>query len=233
MSKKLKGREEKDILFAYEALCLPSTGYSARNPEGADKTIKMMDTILFDRSDAASSKDFVPLKWIFTDLHGNVQYKFIKTITVNDVIRAFLVNLNESDKRYEFNNEDLMHFIEHARDEPICFALVGGKRHFLNIVQLCDIKNRFKKGVDALQLYKIPTRSFVPAFYIAHYKAKAPRHRLSKRPHDYDAELPLEPQETAAFGEELFVTSSKVVTLLCERGFNIAEVKIVCLVEQQ
>jgi hypothetical protein len=32
----------------------------------------------------------------------------------------------------------------------ICFALTGNHRHFLNIESLCDIKNSFPKGIDAL-----------------------------------------------------------------------------------
>ena len=66
-------------------------------------SIKMMDTILFEG-------DFRPVKWIFTDLLGRVQYKDIQSITINDVIRAFLVNLNDN-KKTDFNNEDLMEFL--------------------------------------------------------------------------------------------------------------------------
>ena len=38
---------------------------------------------------------------------------------------------------------------EHSQDK-ICFALVGNKRHFLNIKDLCDFKHTFSKGIDAL-----------------------------------------------------------------------------------
>ena len=48
----------------------------------------MMDTIIFE-------KDFKPKQWIFTDVDGPIQSKKIKDITINDIIRAFLVNLNE------------------------------------------------------------------------------------------------------------------------------------------
>lgn len=47
----------------------------------------------------------------------------------------------------------------------ICFALIGNKREFLNIEALCDIKNTFPSGIDALQLFKIPTRDFFPFFF--------------------------------------------------------------------
>jgi hypothetical protein len=63
----------------------------------------MMDTILFDGG-------YKPKKWIFTNLQGTVQYKDIKEITINDVIRAFLVNMNAK-KRNEFTNDDLMDFL--------------------------------------------------------------------------------------------------------------------------
>ena len=118
----------------------------------------MMDTILFH-------DQFIPTKWIFTDLLGKVQVKDINSITINDVIRAFLVNLNQH-KKHEFNNDDLMDFLSNtANRSKICFAIVENKRYFLNIESLCDIKNTFPKGIDALQLYKIPTRDFLPYFY--------------------------------------------------------------------
>ena len=111
----------------------------------------MMDTIIFE-------EQFKPKKWIFTDLLGRIQYKDIDSITVNDVIRAFLVNLNEN-KKNEFNNDDLIEFLaKNTNRSKICFAIHGNKRSFLDIESLSDIKNRFPKGIEALQLYKIPTR---------------------------------------------------------------------------
>jgi len=86
----------------------------------------MMDTILF-------GADFKPKKWIFTDIKGRIQFKTIDSITVNDVIRAFLVNLNEH-KKNEFNNEDLLEFLsKNTNRSKICFAIYQNKRHFLNI----------------------------------------------------------------------------------------------------
>lgn len=77
----------------------------------------MMDTILF-------KQDFQPVKWIFTDLLGRIQFKDINQITINDVIRAFLVNLNDN-KKNEFNNDDLMEFLASNNRQKICFALCG------------------------------------------------------------------------------------------------------------
>ena len=66
------------------------------------------------------------------------------------MIRAFLVNLNEN-KKNEFNNEDLMDFLSNATNRSkICFAIIGNQRHFLDIATLSDIKNNFKKGINAL-----------------------------------------------------------------------------------
>lgn len=62
-----------------------------------------MDTIIFENG-------YKPKKWIFTDLIGRIQVKDIKQITINDVIWAFLVNLNEN-KKHEFTNDDLMEFM--------------------------------------------------------------------------------------------------------------------------
>lgn len=55
--------------------------------------MRMMDTILFDRSEDAK-KELKPIRWIFTDLMGNFHYKDINSISINDVIKAFFVNLN-------------------------------------------------------------------------------------------------------------------------------------------
>ncbi len=103
----------------------------------------MMDTILFQN-------DFHPKRWIFTDLLGRIQFKDIFSITINDVIRAFLVNLNEN-KKNEFNNDDLIEFLsKNSNRSKICFAINHNKRQFLNIESLSDIKNRFTKGIEAL-----------------------------------------------------------------------------------
>ena len=77
-----------------------------------------MDTILF-------KEDFKPNKWIFTDLLGRIQFKEINQITINDVIRAFLVNLNEN-KKNEFSNEDLIEFLSKGDNNrnKICFAII-------------------------------------------------------------------------------------------------------------
>ena len=73
-------------------------------PTGAIKEIKMMDTITF-------AKNFQPMQWIFTDLLGRIQYKEISTITVQEVIKAFLINLNHNQKQ-EFENDDLLAFLD-------------------------------------------------------------------------------------------------------------------------
>ena len=103
----------------------------------------MMDTILFE-------DELKPKKWIFTDLLGRIQFKDINHITINDVIKAFLVNLNEN-KKTEFSNDDLIQFLsKNSNRTKICFAISNNKRHFLNIEMLSDIKNRFPKGIEAL-----------------------------------------------------------------------------------
>ena len=80
--------------------------------------IKMMDTILFDGG-------FRPLTWIFTNLQGTVQSKNIKEISISDVIKAFLVNMNPS-KKGEFTNNDLVEFLgSNQCKDNICFGLQG------------------------------------------------------------------------------------------------------------
>ena len=77
--------------------------YSSAESPLSNVSIKMMDTIIFE-------ENYQPKKWIFTDLLGRIQFKEINSITVNDVIKAFLVNLNEN-KKTEFNNDDLIEFL--------------------------------------------------------------------------------------------------------------------------
>ena len=64
----------------------------------------MMDTITF-------VDGFQPVHWIFTDLLGKIQSKEISQITVNEVIKAFLINLNHN-KKADFSNDDLMQFMD-------------------------------------------------------------------------------------------------------------------------
>ena len=51
-----------------------------------------------------------------------------------------------------------MKFIENNKLDKIAVAIRNNKRQFLDITDFSDIKNRFKDGMDALQLYKIPTK---------------------------------------------------------------------------
>ena len=141
------------MTFVFESLC---SNEVTRSDDGNNKNmmcIKMMDTILFEG-------DFRPKKWIFTDLLGRIQFKEITSITIKDVIRAFLLNLNQNRKQ-DFKNEDLIEFLsQNSNRSKICFAINQNKRYFLGIETLSDIMNRFPKGIEALQLFKIPTREF-------------------------------------------------------------------------
>ena len=71
--------------------------------ERRNETIKMMDTITF-------SDNFKPKWWVFTDLVGRIQFKDISSISISDVIKAFLVNMSQN-KAPEFTNDDLVEFL--------------------------------------------------------------------------------------------------------------------------
>ena len=58
-----------------------------------------------------------------------------------------------------------MKFIETNKLEKIAVAIRNNRRHFLDITDFSDIKNRFKDGIDALQLYKIPSKEHFKIFY--------------------------------------------------------------------
>ena len=125
---------QMDMTYVIECLCAASPSSSSSEEQLSLMNIKMMDTILFEG-------DFQPRRWVFTDLLGRIQFKDINSITINDVIRAFLVNLNEN-KKNEFNNDDLIEFLaKNSNRNKICFAIHHNRRHFLNIESLSDIKN--------------------------------------------------------------------------------------------
>ena len=65
-----------------------------------------MDTILLNK--------LQPTKWIYTDLLGRIQYKDIKNIKIDEVIKAFLLNISKemSLQNGEFRNDDLLKFFE-------------------------------------------------------------------------------------------------------------------------
>ena len=52
--------------------------------------IKLMDTILFDKNEP-----FKPEKWIYTDLLARIQFKDITNIDIEEVIKAFLLNIKK------------------------------------------------------------------------------------------------------------------------------------------
>ena len=119
-----------------------------------------MDTILLHKLN--------PQKWIYTDLLGRIQYKDIKNIKIDEVVKAFLLNTSQdlSLENGEFKNEDLLHLFDNevSSNKNICFLLHKDHREFMNITSLCDIKSYYK-SIDALQLFKIPTRRFQEYFY--------------------------------------------------------------------
>ena len=43
-------------------------------------------------------------------------------------------------------------------EQKICFAIKGSKRELLDINDLVNLKVKYPNGLDALQLYRIPTR---------------------------------------------------------------------------
>ena len=85
--------------------------------------MKMMDTIVFDRR-LENKHKFMPQRWIFTDLLGHFHYKDVRSLTLKDVIRAFFINLSVGKNKYEYNNQDLMNFMEHNRFDKIAYAIV-------------------------------------------------------------------------------------------------------------
>ena len=86
------------------------------------------------------------------------------------MIKAFLINLNHN-KKQEFDNDDLLQFLDSGNaQQKICFAIKDHQRELLDINDLVNLKKKYPRGVDALQLFKIPTRAFLP-FYFHHILA--------------------------------------------------------------
>ena len=59
------------------------------------KVIKVMDSILMDQK-AKKNGVIKPWKWIYTDLLGRIQFKPISSIQLEEVIKAFLLNIKKS-----------------------------------------------------------------------------------------------------------------------------------------
>lgn len=58
-----------------------------------------------------------------------------------------------------------MSFIQENKLDKIAVGILNNKRHFLDIADFSGIKNKFRNGIDALQLYKIPTKHHCKMFY--------------------------------------------------------------------
>jgi hypothetical protein len=85
--------------------------------------MNLMDIIIFNR-EPEFRKDFMPIRWIFTDLMGNFHYKDINNVTLTDIIKAFFTNLNLGKNKNEYCNEDLMNFIATNQHDKIAIAIV-------------------------------------------------------------------------------------------------------------
>jgi len=54
-----------------------------------------MDTVVCERIRTSAGEDMlIPSDWLFTNMDGVIESKKIEQLKVNDVIKAFLVNLN-------------------------------------------------------------------------------------------------------------------------------------------
>ena len=69
--------------------------------------IKLMDTILIDKD-----SNFQPQKWIYTDLLGRIQFKDISSVEIDEVVKAFLLNVRKETQLVngQISNEDLLDF---------------------------------------------------------------------------------------------------------------------------
>jgi hypothetical protein len=107
------------------------------------------------------------------------------------VVKAFLLNSSKdlSLENGEFKNEDLLHLFDNSVDhsQNICFLLHKDIREFMNITSLCDIK-RNPLNIEALQLFKIPTRKFEDYFYYHDIELDTStgcyKHKFSKLSHN-------------------------------------------------
>ncbi|CAI2384511.1 unnamed protein product [Moneuplotes crassus] len=222
--------------------------------------MKMMDTILFDtgkerqynRKGSTNPKgsyfntnyirklrrrEFQPKRWIYTDLKGNFHYKNIESVSLEEVIRAFFVNLNMGKKTHEYSNDDLMNFIANNKLDKIAVAIRNNTRYFLDITDFSDIKNRFKDGIDALQLYKIPNKEHFKNFYCCEYEFQ---HKMDKGVFDYYRQSfgntveELSESETKTIPNKIQRISLKVIHALetHKPKMKVRNIKILFLIEK-
>ncbi|CAI2383240.1 unnamed protein product [Moneuplotes crassus] len=183
-----RNKIKEDFMYSFEALC----GYSKFLTEmyGYDKSyvknkndvevdtfymkdknieLKLMDTILFNTE---SKTMFTPQKWIFTDLMGNLHYKDLKNLNLSNIIKVFFINSSLGKNAFEYSNEDLMEFIQKNSLDSIALVMNKNKRYFLNVSDFSTIKNKFPEGIDALQLFRIPTRKHLGSFFCVQYSKR-------------------------------------------------------------
>lgn len=130
------------------------------------------------------------MKWIYTSLDGQIKFKDLSHNMVDEVILALLLNLNKDEFKGQKNisQDDLVSLFGKKMvdfqtgqniNQNICFALHNNKRHIMDITSLCSIKTDFKKGLDALQLYNIPNRTFDKCFYFHNMEYHDKRYKHS------------------------------------------------------
>jgi len=98
-----------------------------------------------------------PLKWIYTDIQRRIQVKNLSDIKTEDVIKAFLFNVDKT----PVTDETLINLFG-IQQGGICFGIYKDTRKLLDLAALSSLNI---KNLDALQLYKIPSRVFKPILF--------------------------------------------------------------------
>lgn len=98
-TKKIKNLQKmaifSDLLPAEKVLKdeMEKTAEKSESMSENDKTIKIMDIILLNRHLQKKHGVFQPLKWVYTNLDGQILAKDIHASQINEVIKSFLINI--------------------------------------------------------------------------------------------------------------------------------------------
>lgn len=113
---------------------------------------KILDTVIFD-----SLEVFRPKEWIYTHASSYIQLKNIRSLTLDDVLRAFI---KIQQKTQHKNSKQL------NREYLVTCILSETSRVMINTVNLWNIQSNFPQGIQAIQLFDIPTVTFHKLIFI-------------------------------------------------------------------
>lgn len=113
---------------------------------------KVLDTVTFDTLETYRPKD-----WVYSNFSSCIELKYIRTLTLDDVIRGFLENIHKAKK---------LNPRQSSRPYLVTIIISETRRVLIDTLTLWNIQTNFPKGVQAIQLFDIPNVVFHNLIFI-------------------------------------------------------------------